>query len=707
MQPSQYGLNFAGPFLGLNTLQAPTMLAPGFATVAENVLISRAGAVRPREPFVSYADEGLLLAGYVVGMVHVDETTLAGYSGNADRAYTVLAKTRTAGDIVGADKLWRLAPTVRDEIDPPGAYSDVTTEKQPTWVFANRWLYIVDGASPLYKYNGQETRTVGIEPPVVNEQDPLSGNIRFIPVPSGSSIAAGTYQYAVTFYDSETGVESNPVYSDEFVLGVSGNTIIVEYLGGGNLLPGRGIDVVRIYRKTVRRTQPDGETYTTSFYRLIRVFYATGSESQQWQDETGLDTDFDPPIEDIDLSDTVSGPFAPSRNGPPPAALIAAYYKSRMWYADPDHGSRLWYSELDEPDHVDAFSSVVIGGDPDDRIAGMVEMAGQLVIVKEGSIWILSGDLVTYTNLNVARGETVFEQAPEIYKTKSKTGGQSVFGGNGVIVCGHPPLLYYTRTDGLYRFDGVDDRPVSDLIGDEWAAMMLEAVRFSHHLPSYSITFANDVVNQVLYVCLSRTSNFEPKRVLCYHWGLNRGDGVGVWTVLYLDDPNSFCGCVATALGKPETGAGAEPFGISVPAPLLIGEQFVDGESLPQSRIRYADSEGSNFPVPAWKYRTGDLPLAGGKKAHGYYLEYRHGRYRGGIGAGPLVKVQYALDADDLTLLGNLAGQETSESFMRRLHLGRTGRSMSLEFSRGDETTWDAWDGITGFAVDLELAEQR
>lgn len=717
MQPSQYGFNFAGPFLGLNTVQAPHMLAPGFATVAEDVLVTLGGAVRPREPFEIYGLQGQALPGWVVGMVHLDEGVLAAQQ-YVSPAITLLAKS-TRGGTTDEVKLFRVRQDNRWEISWQFAASDRTTNLPPTWVFANRWLYIIDGSEPLYKYNGAVARTVGIEPPTVNEQDPYLGNIIFVPVFSGSGIATGTYQYAVTFYDSETGVESNPVYSDELELGAPSNSIIVEYTGPANVLPGRGIlsgaGAVRIYRKTVKRIDSNADTVTTPFYRLIHVFEGDELDANaQWQDDTGLDDDFDPPIEDIALSDTVSGPFAPSRNGRPPAALMSVYYKRRMWYADRSHGSLVWYSELNQPDHVGATSSVVIGGDPDDKITGMVEMAGQLVILKESSIWIISGDLVTYTNDDVALGTVVFPQLPEIYKSKSKTGCDNNLGGNGAIVCGHPPMLYYGRADGLYRFDGVDDRPVSDLIGEEWAAMLAEAVGGWEMLhQQFSITFANDVKNQVLFICLSgltipsSTVNITPKRILCYHWGVNRGDGVGVWTTITrVENPSQWFGAVTTALGRPIALLGGHQ--VSVPVPFIAAIQWQPDPpaGLRYTNIAFLDPESSS-PVPAWKWRTGDLPLAGGKKAHAYYLEYRHERYRGEVGAGPLVKVQYAVGAGDLVLLGNPAGQDTNGSFLRRLHLGRTGRSMALEFSRGDETIWDPWNGITGFAVDVELAEQR
>lgn len=743
MQPSQYAINFAGPFLGLNTVQAPHMLAPGFATVAENVLITRGGGVRPRDPWHVYWRDYFAAKPWsiFVGMLHIDTSKLAGFTGSG-RSLRVLVK-QTDPEALSNSLYWHRASPLEGGAHygqlahPVGG----STPLAPTWVLANRRLYVIDGSAVLAQYDGEKMFSVGILSPTVEQlsddtypDSPLEKMVyvaRWTNETEGPE--AGGYDYGFTVYDSVHGIESN--MSSGWSFQHTGSTRVKVLIVPGNIqaIGEQNADHVRIYRRHTSDAVGDA---LGSPYRLIGE-HKIDLADPEW-DEDVPDAD----VTAAGISDVATGPFGPTRNGLPPAARIAVWYKNRMWYADPDDGTRLWFSEFAFPEHVGSTSFILIGGDSDDIITGMVEMAGQIIILKKDSIWILSGDLDTYDNRSVALalqpGVDFAESFPEVYKTKSKTGCHNSGGGNGAIVCGHPPLLYYSNANGLYRFDGVDDRLVSDLVMDEWAGMMnVEgAVDETDHTISYAVDLANDV----LYVCrgfpFQQATPFNmtfARHFLAYHWGVNRGDGVGVWTTIKgkeEPDPSNpeqipqGIACIATALGVPselyesDGPAGEERVrGVSslLVAPVARKERL-SGEVIWYTGLLYADSvPHDDAVIPLWLWRTGDLLLAGGKKAHLYYLEYRHERAKGGpagdpggLGAGPTVKVQYAVDDGSLELLSpSEAGQDTKGLFMRRLRLGRTGRSLALEFSRGDVTEWEPWNGLTGFAVDVELAEQR
>lgn len=704
MQPSRYGINFAGPFLGLNTVQAPHMLGPGFATLAENTLITRAGGVRPRDPWRLYWQDGLAGVGAkLVGMLHLNVATLAGWTGGAE-GLRVLAK---------ADgKLYQFAAFGESQQfkDLTPSFPPAISSLPPTWVFANRRLYVIDGSPRMVQYDGEDVFKIGIEEPLAT-----AAAWEVIGV---SGPGAGYYRYAITYYNSVYGIESNgpPVPTNPPGFLFDDSQTMQMTLDEASIPVGCMIDTVRIYRQ--HYADANGDALGLPF-RLVGVRSADDF-GNPWVDYVAND--------DYTLSDPITGPFAPTRNGIPPAARIATWYKDRMWYADPDDGSLLWFSEFGFPEHVGSTSFIRIGGDSDDVIAGMVEMAGQVIILKKDSIWILSGDLDTYDNTRVALalGPGDFtESFPEVYKSKSKTGCHATAGGNGAIVCGHPPLLYYSNANGLYRFDGVDDRLVSDLIMDEWATMLGAARGVSES--DHSISYAVDLVNEVLYVCPSAMTTATAQGFLCYHWGVNRGDGVGVWTTATdvnepLPSPPAVglvrlgIGCIATCLGAPAGFASSQRVGHV--SPLLVAGLYYytppDG-SPPHhyTELRYAEFGESEEDIPVWKWRTGDLMLAGGKKAHIYYWEYNHERFAGEL-SSPRVRPFYTLwggtdPANDgqQVLLGAFAGWETQGRFMRRLRIGRSARSITLEFTRGDATAWRPWNGLTGFAIDVELAEQR
>lgn len=707
MQPSQYGLNFAGPFLGLNTVQAPHRLSPAFATIAENVLITRGGGVRPRDPWRLYSREGISGWPMVTGMLHLDVSKLAGSTDSLSKL-RVLLKTQTG-------KLFLTSGfSGFEDLAPPQTLSDAP----PTWVLANRRLYVIDGSPRMIQYDGEKVFTIGIHAPSVHYSNPPDGShqVEFEKITGGFPGAdAGYYYYFASFYNSTYGIESNAAGIERILHDGTSRIRVTAHPAAFPLSLQQGIDTVRIYRQ--HQANVDDEELGLP-PRLIAELsnWPPGAPDFTWDNEV--------PDDEVTLSDVITGPFAPTRNGIPPAARIAVWYKNRMWYADPDDGTRLWFSELAFPEHVGSTSFIRIGGDPDDVITGMVEMAGQIIILKKASIWILSGDLETYDNAKVALasrpGVDFAESFPEVYKSKSKTGCHNSGGGNGAIVCGHPPLLYYSNANGLYRFDGADDRLVSDLIMDEWAEVLNAVQGISE--TDHSISYAVDLQNEVLYVCPAavRTGNSFPQRILCYHWGRNRGDGVGVWTTITNigDSVLEFLerlgiACIATCLGAPSDLLELRER-VEHVSPLLVAELYwytppLGDDPTFYTAILHAESrEGEQGVVPPWLWRTGDLLLAGGKKAHMYYLEYSHERAQSEVGGGPTVKVQYAVDDGAIELLSpSEAGQDTKGVFMRRLQLGRTGRSLALQFARGAETDWESWNGLTGFAVDVELAEQR
>lgn len=734
-QPVQYGLRFPGPFLGLNSDQARHKVGPAFATKAEDVLITRTGSVRPREPLSAYIHSGdHRIPGVIQGMIHVDLQTLSGVEyefPTADKA-AVLVKAVKPGE-----RIFRLITRQgQSELSMAGHTAATLSLFPPTWVFAGGWLYIIDGSLPLVKYNGVEMRTVGILPPIAGKSTGDEGHVYPEDVLTGIPVwpSIALVRYAVTFYDSECQTESNPIYfpdlDDPGALIGPNVTVRLHYRGidaDPNPLPsGRGIDTIRIYRQNMLRPN-DNRSLGQTFYRLVAELDAGASaqDDESWTDTIQVAESGDEQTEDVTLSDTITGPFAPSRNGVPPAARIGAWYKNRMWYSDPDDGSRVWFSQEGKPEHVaglDAYPANVvrIGGDPDDVITGMVEMAGQLVVLKKGSIWVISGYMEWQTNLDTALGAVTAQVPPEIYKAKCKVGCDATAGGNGAIVCGHPPLLYYPHADGFYVFDGVDDRPVSDLVSKEWTALLTgHAEQGAFARPqNHAIAYAHDTANQILLIAAPPAAMaWFSDRVLCYHWNARRPDGIGAWTQFFFGDqlgieddaPLGVC-CVATALGKPSYGTTDEGVVLMTAlCPYLIALAYTSAsDGLTYSRIFLADVDpiSPGLDMPDWKWETGDLRVVGGKRAHVYWWETEHDRFLGEENT-PQLRTEYSVDGRDFTPVGGVGGTDVSSALTRR-RLGRTARSMALRFRRGHPaTTWAPWEGITGYALDVELAERR
>lgn len=705
-QRTQYPLEFNGPFLGLNTAQAPHALGPGFATVAENVIIDRGGSVRPREPWIPYQQDllpdALGLEGICVGMVHLDIARLARYVPYSQRRIRILAKMfdGTVHAIAGFG-------TASDQFKDETPSGTLLSTLAPTWVFAKNRLYVIDGSDRLMAWDGIDSRVMGIDVPTAgfaSDDPPDDRHLEFVHSTAGAGPGIGTYRYSATFYDSRNVVESNSVNP----IGIVGHGVAskIQIIVRCPLFPGnQGITHVRIYRQ--RLTDENTDAVAQPSQLLDEVAAAPGDSTFIW--------DGDVPDDEITLSDLVSGPFRPTRNGLPPKARVAAWYFARMWYADPDDGTKIWYSEVGEPEHVSSTSFLPLGGEPDDSIAGMVEMAGQLVISKKDGLWIVSGNLETRTNQSDALGQRpgidFVESFPTVYKTKSKTGCHNTGGGNGLIICGHPPMLYYSNANGLYRFDGVDDRPVSDLIDDEWRAMLKTDVTETE--TDHAIHYAVDIPNQVLYIMSAQlpAAGFT-NVILAYHWGLDRGDGVGLWTVFTSDSAPSgrvpsFLGlaCIATALGK-TSDLGAQRERIEGLSTLLVAE-ITEQEDPPfLTRFLVGDPVSTTRTVPPWTWRTGDLALASDNRTHLYRMKYRHEKYVGDN--VPSVRAAFALDGALQFDLLSVDPDAMDASIVHSHPLRRKGRTIAFDFTRANPTdVYDAWRGLTGFSVDYELAEQR
>ena len=713
MQPKgPYPLDFHGPFLGLDTESAPAQLGVGFATVAENVTINRTGEIRPRAPFVEWqkvlpADGELVpvghLNGVVVGMIQVSTTALVGQV-TTESFIAVLSKIIRKHGEIGSNGLFVTYTGSLGHYDlTPSADHFVISDRQPTWVMAKGWVYVVDGSTPLMKWNGSKLRPVGLPIPTMgDDQNNLNVQVFIGDINNPEQFPdTANVTYAVTFRDSTTGVESNPVYSADYDIGQIAQFVPI-FTTHGDLIPSSvyGIDEVRIYRRNNTREEVP--------YRLVAVLDPTG---EQWYDDIVVDPETS--LEIISLSDRATGPFAPSRNFRPDGATIACWYKNRMWYNDPDDGNRVWFSEDDQPDHVGkspaTANSIDLPGDAEELITGMVEMAGQLIVLKKQSIWVISGGVTWHTNDLDATGAAVATVKPEWYKTKSKTGCDNSRGGNGAIVCGHPPLLYYSNAAGLFRFDGVDDRLVSDLVTSRWRAL-LEDVTGEAHLDDHSISFANDPEGQILYICMSMGHPAEPfsvwqspRLILCYHWGLLRSNGVGLWTEFPREE-DALYGCIASAIGVPNwlnsIDSALVPYGIRHLSPLLAVILTYTSVTQGQSRIKLIDPE-STEDYPEWQWKTGDLPIRRGKRGHVHFLETHHDR----VDDHTSVRVGYSLDGGDIHKLS--PELRMRGDVLTRHRIAREGRTLAIRYRRGEATPYGPWKGISGFSVDSELAEPR
>ncbi len=79
--------------------------------------------------------------------------------------------------------------------------------------------------------------------------------------------------------------------------------------------------------------------------------------------------------------------------GSPPAARYVALHQNRLWLASSSaNPSRIWFSELLDPETWPALNFIDVAPDDGDRITGLIPVADVLVVMKGRSTWLLLGD---------------------------------------------------------------------------------------------------------------------------------------------------------------------------------------------------------------------------------------------------------------------------------------------------------------------------
>jgi hypothetical protein len=681
--------------LGLNTRLTPRQLPAAFATVAHNVLVSD-GRIRPRAPWRSMLGEGQ-------GFADEGVTVLSLFQWRTPDGLRTLVKTRRPGQ-PGA--LWAVHEN-GDLVALAGNLSGWAAQ----FLIVGDTCYVIDGSQRMVKVkNDMSVVSVGIGPPSKMHENPAllpTGLVgfgweyeaaSFQPV---AGVLNGTFSYAVTYRDSTTGVESNPVYS--LPVTCSGHAPQI-FFNRSELPPAlSGIDEVRIYRRNDTLSQP--------FYRYLG-WDSVGGVVQE-VDPFGADQVFvDRRLDsEISASDVSIGPFAPSRNGLPPRSRCAAWYNDRMFYAAIDKPGRLYYSELGYADHVateesgevDAPAFVNMTGGQSDGINGLLAKAGQLYVGQERGVQVLSGVIVAPDNLTRAVGTADFELAEsphQTFSTRSDVGPMETFGNNLVSAAG---TLYFAAEAGLFAFDGDSSVNVSSQrIAPTWRDFVRRRLGVSS--PAALITFAHDAQDGILYVASFRPgpSHYaESPPILAYHYA------TGAWTTLsegVAPDVYSTVSCVASAIAEAETLQG-DATALTRQCALLVGG--MDGRVASSTDTDRDTVDGRDVPAAPFRWETGDLAVTPSVRKHFYAAKIHLHRTKAAFGSSPMVDLGYRLDG------GNVQFRKTvslvGAAPTRRVPIGRTGQDVRLVIRKSDawERGWSPDAGIIGFELDVELVGQR
>ncbi len=216
--------------------------------------------------------------------------------------------------------------------------------------FMNKY-FMANGTDACRVYNGTTTYTAGYTAP-------SSG----VTATQGSTgvLEAKTYQYKVTYYYEDG--ESNANTTATSILIAASKKIELTNIPVSAS--------ARVTQRKLYRTVGDG----TTFKLLTTINDNTTTTYSDNTPDSGLGADLE---EDNDA---------------PPTSAYVISHKNRMWYV-PANSSTIYASKALHPEAVPSDYYWDIGKDDGDIVTGVAVNLGALVIFKQYSTWVITGDI--------------------------------------------------------------------------------------------------------------------------------------------------------------------------------------------------------------------------------------------------------------------------------------------------------------------------
>jgi len=268
------------------------------------------------------------------------------------------------------------------------------------------YVFLTDGIIMLSD-NGTGSKTWGIDAPTNLPIVAMAG--------SGGDLAAGDYVYSYTFYDEDTGAESDPSISSIATTAAANDSATLTSISVSS--------DSRVTKRRVYRTLVDGGTQ-----------YLAGNVN----DNTAT-TFFDTKI-DADLSTQIT-----TDQGVPPTGDVVVAHLNRLFLAGSvDYPNRVWFSRSERPDNWPSTYYLDVGTS-DDSIQNIIGFEGKLYFIQTAGIAGMYGsDSNTFA----------------WHQTRSHVGTVARWS-----VATGPDGIYFLAHDGVYRFDGLKSVRISEAIG--------------------------------------------------------------------------------------------------------------------------------------------------------------------------------------------------------------------------------------------------
>lgn len=229
----------------------------------------------------------------------------------------------------------------------------------PCFMVANNECFIA---------NGERIRKATYDVAAAGERVYKAGIVR----PSAPSVTTnavgmtGTYDVRITYYNSDSGYESSASdTSTQVVVNQKVRVTIPAAVGSGE----KGTHVRVGVRKQGLQTQ---------FFQVAEVALGSGTYDINLTDDQLL------ALTRI-MPDT-------AENDPPPVISVMAWRSSRAFMSGPADPSKVYHSQLGQPEQIDPENFDYVGKDDGEAVTAIIDAFEQTVCFKKTSIWSIRGD---------------------------------------------------------------------------------------------------------------------------------------------------------------------------------------------------------------------------------------------------------------------------------------------------------------------------
>lgn len=359
--------------------------------------------------------------------------------------------------------------------DSTGSFTDILTltqsDRRAQWLTWHNIAIMTDGYNQPVKYDGTSSSATYL------------GTALALDAGSGAG-PNGSYTYKVTCYTAST----------EYSLGVASNTVVVSdndiNLSMIPICPDTLVGVTVVGRK-IYRTEASGSTYKLLSNGTINNNTATT-------------------LTDSDADGALGATLSPTLTFGVPKGRLSIIHFNRLWIAnDPDHPSRIYYSEDSEHDVFLPTSYFDIRQNDGDEITIVANVLGKLTIGKTNTIQKI------YTDGDDPAADW------EISDPFSFVGCHALYTGVNT-----PNGLVYLSNNGIYLFNGQYSQLLSDSVTPEikdisssnisntWAAYF----KNSYYLTYTSTKSGGTVNNRVLVMdLLTKAFSIDTVSINVFH----------------------------------------------------------------------------------------------------------------------------------------------------------------------------------------------